>query len=201
MRSRSRSSCFWWCRPCTRWSVLHSCRSQRTQNRMVEQLDVAPEAGFTLRDDRIHRRELCPNLVSHLLHRQPPRLHDCGGLSSGRYVAQSHDHERQHALRHGWPRGERCAAGDHFLQSSGRSDIGQVQMFQHLRRTPLPWEMPAQLVAGHAFHGRLQRFFQRVQAGIHGTTGQRHCAATLRPWRTTRDTSDGRDSIRALHPV
>ena len=34
---------------------------------MVEQLDVAPEAGFTLRNDRIHRRKLCPDLVSHLL--------------------------------------------------------------------------------------------------------------------------------------
>ena len=43
------------------------CCSQRTQNRMVEQLNVAPEAGFTLRDDRIHCCKLCPDLVSHLL--------------------------------------------------------------------------------------------------------------------------------------
>jgi hypothetical protein len=31
-------------------------RSQRAQNRMVEQQDAAPEARFALRDDRIHRR-------------------------------------------------------------------------------------------------------------------------------------------------
>lgn len=59
------------------------CRSHRTQNRMVEQLYLAPEAGFTLRDDHIHRRKLCPNLVSHLLRRQAPRLGHCGGFSSG----------------------------------------------------------------------------------------------------------------------
>src|SRR5260370_20939556 len=46
------------------------CRSQRTQNRMVEQLHLVPEAGFTLRDDRIHCRNLFPDLVSHLLRRQ-----------------------------------------------------------------------------------------------------------------------------------
>ena len=32
-------------------------------------------------------------------------------------------------------------------------------MFQHLRRTPLPSEMPAQLLAGHSFHGRLRDRF------------------------------------------
>jgi hypothetical protein len=69
------------------------CRSQRTQNRMVEQLYLAPEAGFTLRDDRIHCRNLFPDLVSHLLRRQALRLDKCGGFSSGGHVAQSHDHE------------------------------------------------------------------------------------------------------------
>jgi hypothetical protein len=53
---------------------------------MVEQLYVAPEAGFTLRDDRIHCRNLFSDLVSHLLHRQAPRLNDGGGFSSGGHV-------------------------------------------------------------------------------------------------------------------
>jgi hypothetical protein len=79
------------------------CRSQRTQNRMVEQLYLAPEAGFTLRDDRTHRHKLCANLVSHLLRRQAPWLGHWGSLSSGGHVAQSHDHEGQHAMRHGCP--------------------------------------------------------------------------------------------------
>ena len=75
------------------------CRSQRAQNRVVEQLDVTPEAGFTPRDRRVHRRKLCPNLASHLLHRQPLRLHDAGASRPAGMSAQPHDPERQHALR------------------------------------------------------------------------------------------------------
>ena len=44
-------------------------RRERAHDRMVEQLDVPPEAGFTLRNDRIHRRELCPDLVLYLRRR------------------------------------------------------------------------------------------------------------------------------------
>src|SRR5271167_597830 len=51
------------------------CRSQRAQKRMVEQVDPGPEARLTLRDDRIHRHNLCPDLVSHLLRRQAFRQH------------------------------------------------------------------------------------------------------------------------------
>ena len=48
--------------------------SQRAQNRMIEQPLPAPETCFTLRDDRIHRRNLCPNLVSHRFYWQASRL-------------------------------------------------------------------------------------------------------------------------------
>jgi hypothetical protein len=108
------------------------CRSQRTQNRMVEQLYVAPEAGFTLREDCIHRSELCAKLVSHFLRRHSPRLGDCGGLAAGGHVAQSYDDERQRAMRHGCSRRERFAACQDSLEAFDRSGIRQVQMLYHL---------------------------------------------------------------------
>ena len=49
-------------------------RSQRAQNRMVEHVDAAPEARFTLRDNRVHRLNLCPDLLSHFIRRQALRL-------------------------------------------------------------------------------------------------------------------------------
>jgi hypothetical protein len=146
------------------------CRSQRTQKRMVEQVDPAPEAHFTLRDDRIHRHNLCPELASHLLHRQAFRLRDRRCFASGGHVTQSHDDQGQYAMRHGSPRGQRLSACHDSLESLDRSGVGEIQMFQHLRRAPLARGMPAQLLAGHAFHRRLQRLFQLVQAEIHGTT-------------------------------
>ena len=48
--------------------------------------------------------------------------------------------------------GLRSGAHIRQLGRNNRAGIGQVQMFQHLRRTPLPREVPAQLLAGHAFH-------------------------------------------------
>src|SRR5208282_1191546 len=126
--------------------------SQWTENRMVEQLHLASESGFTLRDDCVHRRQFCPNLVSHLLCRQAPRLGDRGGFSSAGHMAQFHYHEGQHALSQGRFRRERFAFSYDSFESVDRSGVAQVKMFQHLRRTPLPREMPAQLLAGHAFH-------------------------------------------------
>ena len=48
-----------------------------------------------------------------------------------------------------------ACAGQHLLQSSGRSGIGQAGC-SSTRRRPLSRQMPAQLLAGHAFDGRLQ---------------------------------------------
>src|SRR5215469_14068982 len=58
-------------------------RSEWTQNRMVEHMHPVPEAGFTLRDNRIHRRHLCPNLVLHLLRRQASWPRHRRGLTAG----------------------------------------------------------------------------------------------------------------------
>jgi hypothetical protein len=117
-------------------------RSQRAQKRMVEQLYATPEAGFTLRNDCVHCRQFRPNLISHLLSRQASRPDHRGGFSSGRHVTQSHDHKRQQALRHGCPRGERLCLPDYSLESCDGSGVGEIQMFQHLRRAPLAREMP-----------------------------------------------------------
>ena len=105
---------------------------------MVEQLYPAPEAGFTLRDNRIHRHNLSPNLVSHLLRRQAPRLGRCRGFFVPRACGPI-PRPRKSARDAPWMPSSpaACRLFYDFLETLDRSDIGQVQMFQHLRRTPL----------------------------------------------------------------
>ena len=143
------------------------CRTQRTQNRMVEHADPPPKAAFTLRNERIHRCNLGPELVSHFLRRQAfrPRHRRC--LASGGHVTQSHHDQGLHAMRHRGPRSLRLSARNYLLKSPDRSRISQVQMFQHLGRAPLARGMPAQLLGGHAFHRRIQISSQLVQSEIH----------------------------------
>lgn len=56
--------------------------SQWTENGMVEHVDAAPEARLALRDDRIHRLNLCRDFVSHRVDRQAFRhRHPQGALT------------------------------------------------------------------------------------------------------------------------
>ena len=41
-------------------------RGQRAQNWMVEHVDPAAEARFTLRDDRVHGLDFCSEVISHV---------------------------------------------------------------------------------------------------------------------------------------
>ncbi len=68
-------------------------RSQRAQNRMVKDEDAASEARFTLRDDGIHRFELCRDLASHRVDRQAFRHRHRRRFDSAGHVTQSHDDE------------------------------------------------------------------------------------------------------------
>src|SRR5450755_4454973 len=88
-------------------------RSQWAQNRVVEHVDAAPEARFALRDDGVHRLDLCRDLVSHRVDRQAFRHRYRRRLDPAGHVTQSHDDESSHPLRHRGPRAQRFSAGDY----------------------------------------------------------------------------------------
>ncbi len=137
---------------------------------MVQQLDTAPEAGLALRNDRVHRRNLGPHLTSHRFRRQTFRPCVGGRRPSLGQAAETHRHKSPQAMRERRSRRQRLAGFNHLLESSDCSCVSQVEMFQYLRRAPLVRGMPAQLLARHPFHCRLQSFFQLFQAGIHCAT-------------------------------
>jgi len=64
---------------------------QRAEDGMVEHVDAAPKARFTLSDDRVHLGNLGPEFFAHLRRWQAFRYRHRGRFDSGGHVTQSHD--------------------------------------------------------------------------------------------------------------
>src|SRR5262245_18485819 len=123
---------------------------------MIEQLDVAPKARFTLRDRCIHLDDAPTEVASDFLQREAFGLNDPWGSASLGDAAQSHDGKGQESLRHRRSRVELRAACSDSVATLDRAHIGQIQVFQYLRRAPLTREVPAPLLGRQALNRRFQ---------------------------------------------
>ena len=117
---------------------------------MVQQFAARSKLFFAAREVVVHFKDFWANLSENFLWGQPTRTGYRRGFPSGGQVSELNDDQSLPSLLPGLGGSQRLARFDHAFRSFQCSGIGQIQMFQYFRGTPLSGRMLAQLFGGQS---------------------------------------------------
>src|ERR1700690_3227138 len=120
---------------------------------MVEDPGSLAKACFALSDQVVHGRDSGADFAHDFVWPHAARLGTLRSFSSLGQVSQPGYHERSHAILQQGTSRQRLVFAQTALERFHGSVISEIEVFQNLRRAPLPLGMALQALGAHAVGG------------------------------------------------
>src|SRR6266478_5728508 len=140
---------------------------QRTENWVVENPGAPAKPSFALCQSCVHLLNLRKNGAQHLFRGHPFGNSAFRRLPALRKVRQVHNQQRAQSMAETGPRPERSTLLQALGQPLVRIVVGEIQVLQYLRRSPLPFRAVADMFGATAGHCLFEFPPQLFQIGIH----------------------------------